>query len=150
MALGALALLSCGKKESAGPLPPAASPVGTLGTTEVTARLVEIPGAFPPNKLYDYVYVLKYQVLRTHRGKVDGDLILVGHYNPLKPRSGARDKFSGEVGGTVERFQVGEVHRMALAAPLDQEMPMVGLIDKYAKENRSTRYWAIWTDRGGE
>ena len=40
------------------------------GTAEVTAQLVEIPGPFPPNDLYNYAYVLKYKVLKIHRGNV--------------------------------------------------------------------------------
>ena len=36
--------------------------VSTLGTAEVTAQLVEIPGPFPPNDLYNYAYILKYKV----------------------------------------------------------------------------------------
>jgi hypothetical protein len=145
-----LVLASCGKAEP-GAVPPGGggtgpSEISTVGSIEVTAKLVEIQGVFPPNKLYDYVYVLKYHVLATHRGKVDGGEIYVGHYNPLKPRSGAQDKFSGKIGGTVERFQVGDVHRMALEAPLDSAMPMVGLIDKYVRLP-GTRYWAIWTDQ---
>jgi hypothetical protein len=140
-----LALASCGKAD-AGPTA-TASPSSTLGTVEVTAELVEIPGEFPQKKLYDYVYVMKYRVLRTHRGKVEGDEILVGHYNPQKPRSGAQDKYSGNIGGAVERFRVGDVHRLALEAPLDEKMPMVGLIDKYVSRP-GTRYWAVWTDPG--
>jgi hypothetical protein len=34
--------------------------VSSLGSVEVTARLLEIPGQFPPNDLYNYAYVLKY------------------------------------------------------------------------------------------
>jgi hypothetical protein len=154
-----LLLASCGKAD-AGPSPaktPEGRPpsatgtpeVSTLGTLEVTATLVDITGQFPPNKLYDYVYVMKYKVLRTHRGKPEGDVIFVGHYNPLKPRSGAEDKFSGRIGGSVGSFRVGDVHRLALEAPLDQQMPMVGLIDKYIRE-KGVRYWAIWADRAAE
>ena len=94
--------------------------LATNGDTEVTARLTAIGGDFPPNKLYDYMYVMKYHVLKVHRGKVEGEDIFVGHYNPLKPRATAADKFSGKVGGNVDRFQVGDVHRMALEAPLDE------------------------------
>jgi hypothetical protein len=144
--LWVLALASCGKAD-AGPAAAAPSPRSTLGTVEVTARLLEIPGELPQKKLYDYVYVMKYRVLRTQRGKVEGDEILVGHYNPLKPRSSAEDKSSGKLGGSVERFQVGDVHRLALEAPLDEKMPMVGLIDKYVGL-KGIRYWALWTDRG--
>ncbi len=141
----ALLLASCGKAD----VPAAPSEVSTLGTIEVTAKIADITGQFPPNKLYDYVYVMKYKVLKTHRGKIEGDEIFVGHYNPLKPRSAATDKFSGKIGGSVESFKVGDVHRLALDAPLDQQMPMVGLIDKYIKE-KGVRYWAGWADRAAE
>jgi hypothetical protein len=66
----------------------------------------------------------------------------------LKPRSDAEDKYSGKVGGNVDRFQVGDVHRMALEAPLD-EVFMGGINDKHIKE-KGTRYRAIWTDRASE
>ena len=62
----------------------------TLGSVEVTGRLLEIPGEFPANDLYNYAYVLKYQVLEVHRGTVDAKEIFVAQYNPLKPRSGRR------------------------------------------------------------
>jgi hypothetical protein len=141
--LCAAGLVSCSKTSSA-PSPELAA----NGDLEVTAKLVSIGGEFPANKLYDYVYVMKYQVLKLHRGTVDDANIFVGHYNPLKPRAAAEDKFSGRVGGNVERFQVGDVHRMALEAPLD-ELYMGGIIDKHIKE-KGTRYRAIWTDRGSE
>lgn len=139
----ALGLVSCG--------PNAGSPssqVTTLGKVEVTARLSQIVGEFPPNKLYDYVYVMKYHVIQVHRGQVEGQDILVGHYNPLKPRATVADKFSGAIGGNADRFQVGDVHRMALDAPLDQ-LYMGGIIDKHFKEP-GPRYWAIWTERAQE
>ena len=91
------------------------------------------------------MYVMKYHALKVHRGKVQGEEIFVGHYNPLKPRAAAEDKYSGKVGGNVDRFQVGDVHRMALEAPLD-EVFMGGIIDKHIKE-KGKRYRAIWTDR---
>jgi hypothetical protein len=118
------------------------------GDTEVTGKLVAIGGEFPPNNLYDYYYVMKYQVQKVHRGKPDGETIFVGHYNPLKPRDSAADKHSGKVGGNVVRFQTGDVHRMALEAPLE-ELYMGGIIDKHIKE-KGTRYRAIWTDRASE
>jgi hypothetical protein len=147
--LGTLALASCGKAEAGPAVPPAPGPVAPRGTIEVTAKLVEIPGAFPANKLYDYVYVLKYQVLAVHRGKVEGSEILVGQYNPLKARSAAEDKFSGTIGGTARHFSAGDVHRLSLDEPLESTMPMVGLIDKYLKE-KGMRYWAVWTDEARE
>src|SRR5207244_8635054 len=107
--------------------------LATNGTVEVTAKLTTIGGEFPPNKLYDYAFVMKYRVLKVHRGTVESDDLFVGHYNPLKPRATAQDKFSGKVGGNVEHFQIGDVHRMALEAPLDQ-LFMGGIIDKHIKE----------------
>ena len=136
-------LIACGKNDLA-PSPELA----TNGTVEVTARLADVGGKFPPNQLYDYVFVMKYRVLKVHRGAVEGENIFVGHYNPLKLRPTAQDKFSGKVGGNVERFQAGDVHRMALEGPLDQ-LFMGGIIDKHIKE-KATRYRAIWTDRARE
>jgi hypothetical protein len=122
--------------------------VSTLGSVEVTARLEAIGGEFPPNKLYDYAYVMKYRVLKVHRGTVPDEYIYVGHYNPLKPRAEAQDKFSGKLGGNVTGFKVGDVHRMALEGPLDQHF-MGGIIDKHIKE-KGPRYWAVWTERARE
>ena len=138
----ALALLafSCSKRGDSG----VDREVTTLGAIEVTAKLIEIPGPFPPNDLYNYGYVLKYKVLAVHRGKVDGDEILVAHYNPLKPRSTAQDEFSGKVGGHLDRFRAGDVHRMALEAPLDNFW-MGGVVDKYFQQ-KGVRYWAVWTN----
>jgi hypothetical protein len=143
IALIPLWLTACGKTA----FPPSVE-VATLGKFEVTARLTQILGEFPPNKLYDYVYVMKYQVVQAHRGRIEEREIFVGHYNPLKPRPTAADKFSGKVGGNVDRFQVGDVHRLALDAPLDQ-LYMGGVIDKHFKEP-GVRYWAIWTERANE
>jgi hypothetical protein len=118
--------------------------VTTLGTTEVSARLVEIPGPFPANDLYDYAYVFRYRVLQVHRGKLEGNDILVAQYNPLKPRASVQDDASGKVGGNLRSFRAGDVHRMALAAPLDQYW-MGGIVDKYFNQS-GIRYWAVWTN----
>jgi hypothetical protein len=137
-----LALSGCQKGGNAG----LDKEITTLGSTEVTAQLVEIPGDFPPNDLYDYAYVLRYRVLRVHRGGVSTPEIFVGQYNPLKPRLSAQDERSGKLGGRVERFHAGDIHRMALDAPLDQQW-MGGVIDKYF-DQKGVRYWAIWTNPG--
>lgn len=138
----------CVMSGCARPQAPPSPELSSSGDTEVTARLTAIGGEFPPNKLYDYMYVMKYHILKVHRGKVAGEDIFVGHYNPLKTRAAAGDKNSGKVGGNVDRFQVGDVHRMALEAPLD-ELFMGGIIDKHINE-QGTRYRAIWTDRASE
>ena len=122
------------------------SEVATLGTAEVTAELVEIPAPFPPNDLYNYAYVMKYRVLKVHRGQVPVGQILVGQYNPLKARESAQDDVSGRVGGHLRAFRAGDVHRMALTSPLDRFW-MGGIVDEYFNE-KGTRYWAIWTNPG--
>ncbi len=114
-----------------------------LGSVEVTAQLTEIPGPFPPIDLYNYAYVFQYKVTQVHRGKLDAETIYVGQYNPLKPRAKAGDQDSGIVGGNVTAFRAGDTHRLALAAPLDQQW-MGGIVDKYF-ERKGPRYWAIWT-----
>jgi len=146
VALAALAvtLTSCSKR----PANEVDTEVTTLGTAEVTAQLVEIPGQFPSNDLYNYAYVLKYRILKLHRGKVPIGDILVAQYNPLKPRKQAQDDLSGKLGGNVASFRAGDIHRMALESPLDQFW-MGGVVDKYFG-TAGTRYWAIWTNPGAE
>ena len=84
--------------------------------------------------------------LQSHRGTVPDKVMLVGHYNPAKPRSKAADARSGEIGGTVTRFQVGDIHRMALEVPIDDHF-MGGIINKYFGETQDPVYWAVWTNR---
>ncbi len=43
---------------------------------QVTAKLVEIPAKFPPDDLYDYAYVMRYEVTG---GPLDKSSILVAH-----------------------------------------------------------------------
>ncbi|GMW03035.1 MAG: hypothetical protein AMXMBFR84_41710 [Candidatus Hydrogenedentota bacterium] len=136
-----ITVLGCGKSTP----PDGSDPIiGSVGTVEVTARLTDIQGEFPPNDLYDYAYVMKYDVVKTHRGNVSGS-ILVGHYNPLKPRSEAADQRADDVGGNVTAFHVGDVHRLALEVPID-EYCMAGIINKYADQEESPIYWAVWTN----
>jgi hypothetical protein len=144
-------LASCARRTEA----VADANVTTLGSIEVTAQLVEIPGLeewegrFPSNDLgYDYVYVMKYRVLETHRGRVDSDTILVGHYNPLKPRSEAADARCEDVGGDLRRFHLDDVHRMALDEPFD-DFYIGPMINKYFSrpEGEGPIYWPVWTNR---
>ena len=78
---------SCSKKPNTGE----DDKVTTLGSIEVTAQLLEIRGKIIDDPLYDYAHVMKYKVLKVHRGKVNGDIIYVGHYNPAEPRSTVAD-----------------------------------------------------------
>lgn len=120
--------------------------VTTLGSVEVTARLVEIRDRFPDLPMYDYVYVLKYQVLKVHRGKMDSETLYVGQYNPLKPRSRAADGRVKTVGGNLDAFRAGNVHRLALEVPID-DYYMGGIINKYFNEKTGPLYFAVWTNR---
>lgn len=139
-----LVLASCSRR----PADEVDAEVTKLGTAEVTAKLVEIPGEFPSNDLYNYAYVLKYHVLKVHRGNIPAGEILVAHYNPLKPRDQVQDDVSGKVGGHLRAFRAGDIHRMALEAPVDQFW-MGGIVDKYFAV-AGTRYWAVWTNPGAE
>lgn len=120
--------------------------VTTRGSVEVTAQLVEIRGEFPDNANYDYAFVMKYEVLQRHRGKVDPDVIYVGHYNPRKPRATVADERVQEIGGNLEQFRARDVHRMALETPIDDYF-MGGIVDKYFEEKSDSIHWAVWTNR---
>jgi len=87
-------------------------------TLVVDARLMEIPGTMPPNDLYDYVYVMKYRIMKVENGEYDRQEILVGHYNPLVPRRLIKDRMKSVVKGTVEKFERGAKHKLILV-PLE-------------------------------
>jgi hypothetical protein len=139
-------IASCAEKSQ----PAAVDPnVTTRGSIEVTAQLEEIRGDLIDDPMYDYAHVMKYKVLQVHRGKVDKDVIYVGHYNPAEPRSGVADARVQEIGGNVKQFRVGDVHRMAMEVPIDDHY-MGGIINKYFGEVNDPVYWAIWTDKGAK
>ena len=117
---------------------------------EVTARLTEVPeGAIFKRDLYNYVTILKYEVLETHRGKVEGQTIYVGHYNPFKPRSTAADQQAEGIGGNLKTFRADQVHRMALDVPIDNYY-MGGIVNKYFGQQSGPIYWAVWTNLAAE
>jgi hypothetical protein len=137
--------VSCGKKPD-----PASAPdpqLATKGTAEVTATLVEIPeGAIFKRDLYDYATILKYQVVKVHRGNVTDDTLYVGHYNPWKPRAEAADKRVKGIGGTVQQFRAGDTHRLALEVPIEDHF-MGGIVNKYFGKTTNSLYWAAWTNK---
>jgi hypothetical protein len=119
----------------------------TNGAVEVTARLVEIPeGAIFQRDLYDYATILKYEVLKVHRGQVDTPLIYVGHYNPWKPRSEAADPRAPGIGGNLRRFEPGQVQHLALEVPIEDNF-MGGIVNKYFGVTTNPLYWAVWTNQ---
>ena len=138
---------SCGRGPEAS-RPAAPDPhLATNGTVEVSATLLEVPeGAIFKRDLYDYATVLKYRVLKVHRGQVDGDTIYVGHYNPWKPRAEAADRRAPRVGGDVRQFEPGQAHRLALEVPIE-DFFMGGIVNKYFGQMTNTIYWAVWTER---
>jgi hypothetical protein len=144
--LHGLICLSC-RKESGPAAAGGEDPnVTSMGSIEVTARLTEIPeGAIFKRELYDYTTVLKYNVLKVHRGQVGAETIYVGHYNPFKPRSEAADKQVPGIGGNLTSFRAGQIHRMALEAPIDDYF-MGGIINKYFGKFDGPIYWAVWTN----
>jgi hypothetical protein len=121
--------------------------VKSLGTVEVTARLVEVPeGAIFERDLYHYAAILKYEVVAVHRGPIEkGATIYVGHYDPWKARDQAAQGQVKDVGGTLRRFEAGRLHRMALEAPMD-EFYLGAIVDKYFGKRNGSAYWAVWTN----
>src|SRR5258708_38645401 len=77
----------------------------------VTAKLVEIPSSLPPDDLYDYAYVMRYEVIG---GPLDKQLILVAHYKPRLPRAKIKDGMKAHVGGKLRSFTKGDVHKLKL------------------------------------
>jgi len=142
--LAALALASCNKSAPNSGEDPQ---VTSLGSIEVTARLVEIPeGAIFQRELYDYATILKYEVVTVHRGPVaKGAIIYVGHYNPWKPRAEAGDSRAKGIGGTLREFRAGQLHRLALETPIDDHY-MGGIVDKYFGQHTGPAFWAVWTN----
>jgi hypothetical protein len=110
---------------------------------EVTAKLVEIPSKPPPDDLYDYAYVMRYQV---EGGPLDKQFLLVAHYRPLQPRSKIKDKMKSQVGGKLRSFNQGDVHKLRLSPDL-KEIWKGALVDEYASTDRkSIRYWCLQAD----
>lgn len=110
---------------------------------DVTATLVEIPSKLPPDDLYDYAYVMRYQV---QGGDLDKQFLLVAHYKPLLPRSKIKDKMKSQVGGKLRSFKQGDVHKLKLSPDLKQ-IWKGALVDEYASTDRkSIRYWCLQAD----
>jgi hypothetical protein len=120
--------------------PPAAAPAGHL---TVTAKLVEIPGKFPDDELYDYAYVMRYVVVG---GPMDKQPIFVAHYKPKQPRAAIKDKMKSVVSGKVRAFHQGDLHKLELTPEL-KSVWKGALVDEFsAVDRKSTRYFALVTD----
>ncbi len=88
---------------------------------------------------------MKYKVLQVHRGKLEKDIIYVGHYNPAKTRAVAADARAPGIGGNLKRFRQGDMHRMAMEVPIDDYF-MGGIINKYFGEVNDPVHWPVWTN----
>jgi hypothetical protein len=122
-------------------------PAGLSPSLSVTAKLVEVPTQFPPDDLYDYAYVMRYQVIG---GPMDKQSILVAHYKPRQPRAklSAGDPMKAEVSGKVRSFKVGDTHKLVLSPDL-KKIWKGALVDEFAAtDHKSVRYWALVADPG--
>lgn len=109
----------------------------------VTAKLVEIPSKPPPDDLYDYAFVMRYEVIG---GPLDKSTILVAHYKPLIARSKIKDKMKPYVAGKLRGFVAGDVHKLKLSPEL-KKIWKGALIDDFAATDRkSIRYWCLEAD----
>lgn len=114
-------------------------------TLKIIGRVIEIPGTFPPNDLYNYVYVMKYRVMKVLNGSYDEKEILVGHYNPLIPRQKIKDKMDKYVEGDVKKFEEGNKHKLVLVNPID-EVWNEALEDEYFDIDMGEKYYAVRAD----
>jgi len=111
----------------------------------VTAKLVEIPSKFPPDDLYDYAYVMRYEVTG---GPLDKTSIFVAHYKPRQPRAKIKDAMKAFVSGKVRSFATGDLHKLKLSTEL-KKIWKGPLIDDFAATDRkSVRYWCLVADPG--
>lgn len=124
------------------PAPPAAGAAAAAPLT-VTAKLVEIPSKLPSDELYDYAYVMRYEVTD---GPMKGQSILVAHYKPRLARSAIKDQMKKVVSGKVRTFHQGDVHKLQLT-PNVKSVWKGALVDEFAATDRkSVRYFALVAD----
>jgi hypothetical protein len=124
-------------RAAAPPASPGAAPI------DVTAKLVEIPGKFPDDDLYDYAYVMRYVVVG---GPMDKQTIYVAHYKPKQPRSAIKDKMKTVVSGKLRSFHQGDVHKLRLTPDL-KSVWKGALVDEFSSvDHKSPRYFALVAD----
>jgi hypothetical protein len=113
------------------------------GEFSVRAKLVEIPSTLPPDDLYDYAYVMRYEVIG---GPMDKQSILVAHYKPRMPRAKIKDGAKLHVGGKLRSFTQGDIHKLKLSPDL-KKLWKGALVDEFAATDRkSVRYWCLEAD----
>lgn len=138
--VGVLALPALVRPAFADASPPAPAPAAVV---TVTAKLVEIPGKFPDDDLYDYAFVMKYVV---EGGPMDKQTIYVAHYKPRQPRSAIKDKMKTVVSGKLRTFHQGDRHKLQLTADL-KSVWKGALVDEFSSvDHKSIRYFALVAD----
>lgn len=113
------------------------------GAFEVTAKLVKIPGKMPPDELYDYAFVMKYEVVG---GKLDKQTLYVAHYKPRQPRDKITDKMKKHVKGSLKRFTEGDLHKMLLAPKIKKVWRGAVVDELFATDRKSPRYFCLRVD----
>jgi len=131
------------KQESNQPNTLSTSTVPT-GGLQIKAKLVEIPGPFPANDLYNYVYVMRYEIKQVLAGEFSGKDILVGQYNPRIPRAEIKDDRDAIVDGNATGFELGEEQILSLS-PLDSIY--AGAIEDEFFRDKRPRWFATSTNR---
>jgi len=126
----------------------AGEPAGPATTTlDVTARLTNIPSKFPADELYDYAYVMQYQV---HGGAMDGQSILVAHYKPRRARGEIDDNMKKVVSGSLRRFEVGALHHLILTPDMRKVWKGAVVDEFFDTDRKSKRYFCLKADPAGK
>jgi hypothetical protein len=87
---------------------------------------------------------MKYRVLNVVKGAYKGQEILIGHYNPLIPRSQIKDQMKKFVSGNAQKFEVGAKHQLTLITPIDKVWKEA-IEDEYP-DSELEKYYALKTD----
>jgi hypothetical protein len=109
----------------------------------VTARLLKIPGKFPADELYDYAYVMQYQV---EGGAMDKQTLLVAHYKPRRARNEIDDGMKKIVGGSLKRFEVGALHQLTLTPDMRKVWKGAVVDEFFDSDRKSKRYFCLKAD----
>jgi hypothetical protein len=136
----ALSATGCNKRAESG----GTVALPATGGLAIEAKLEEVPGPFPANDLYDYVFIMKYRVLKVLRGSYGDSIILVGHYNPRFARTEIQGAMDSLVDGNLTSFNPGDVHNLVLTG-MDSAWTKA-VEDGYFRDTRK-RYFARWASK---
>ena len=143
-----MAMILCASPSQAGEPTGTATPTPTTpATIDLTARLTNIPGKFPTDELYDYAYVMQYQV---QGGAMDGQSIFVAHYKPRRARGEIDDTMKKVVSGSLRRFEVGALHHLILTPDMRKVWKGAVVDEFFDTDRRSKRYFCLKADPAGK